>query len=235
MGELPVDKVLTRPAPGPDSIDTVGRPHRAPVSDDLDPGPTRPVGAPPADPTDVVGQAAAPAPSTAIAPAAPGRRGRNPLLIATVAVVVIVTVTALALLFLRDGDSPDATTGDGASSTDPGGPADNTEEEVLATVDIAEAAEPVRVQLVHDGPEVALVLLLERDGQFAEVDREPIGCPYLESSFEPEVTHTGSLEVLFGWSNLGQEGYGEYGRVVLEIESLELYGVEDGYVCPTEA
>ena len=224
MGAIPVDRVLTRPKPSPDSVDTAGRPPpSSPPASSLDPGRTRPV----VDrPTHVVSQETqTPAAPTPGPPPAPGRRRINPLLIAAVAVLAVVAIAAVAVLFLRDGDDPGDTAEEGSGTGD---------EEVLAEVDIAESGETMRVQLIQDDSDTELVLLLERDGEFTEVDREPTTCPFLESSYEAEVEHTGDLELSWGWQNLDQGGFGQYGKIVPEIESLEIYDLEDGYVCPTE-
>jgi hypothetical protein len=231
VGAIPVDRVLTRPTPGPDSVDTAGRPPAPSRPSPVDPGPTQQIG----DATRVVSHEPPDPPPTApvapVAPVAPEKGGINPLLIATVVVLAIVAVTAIVLLLLRDDDSPDNTAEDGSSDTDSGPSGD---EEILAEEEITDGEVPMLVRLVHDGADAELVLLIERDGEFAEVDREPTSCPYLESSYDAGVNHTGGFELFWGWSNLEQDGFGEYGRVVPEIESLELYGGEEGYVCPTD-
>lgn len=225
---VPADLVLTRPTPGPDSIGTAPADDATATRSAADP--TRTVGQDPADhePTQTI------PPNGPVPPAVPSRR-TNPLLVGGVAVLAIVAVVAVVLLFLREDDPGAGAADDSADDASSAATADPSgDEEVLATLDIDDAAEPLRVQLVHDDAETHLVLLLERDGELAEVDREPTACPFLESSYEAGIQHAGDLELAWGWQNLDQEGFGEYGRVVLELERLESYGVDDGYVCPTE-
>ena len=233
VGAVPADVVLTRPTPGPERIPTAGRPAVAsPPPPAADPGATQQIG----DATRVVSQEPLAHPPSSPPPVAPSpqeRRSRNPLLIAAVIAVAVVAVTAAALLFLRD-DEPDDTAEDRSGESVDSGSSGSAGEQVLAEEEITEGEVPVQVQLVHDGTDTDLVLLVEREGELTEVDREPTSCPYLESSYDAGIDHQGDLELFWGWSNLEQDSFGEYGRVVLEIERLEVYGVEDGFVCPTE-
>ena len=217
-GAIPVDQVLTRPAAGSDSeLPTTVAPtprfeETLPVSEEAPP---------PSSPPEEQPQRA-------------GRRA-NPLLIGAAVVLTLVAVTTLAVLFLRDGGSADDKAEDRTSTSDAGDPTGEADEEVLAGIDITESGETMRVQLVNDGSDTELVLLMQREGEFTEVDRQPTTCPYLESSYEAGIEHAGDLELFWGWNNLDQEGYGEYGKIVLEIERLEIYGgLEEGAVCPTD-
>ena len=221
VGALPAELVPTRPTPGADSVATVGRPP-AQSPGIVDPGPTQQSG----DATRVVSQEP---PAPAATSGGRGRRRMNALLVAAVVVLAVVAVAAVALLLLRDDDAPAEIGEDSA-----GGTGGSSDEEVLSSVDLTDAEEPIRVELVRNGSDVELVLFLERDGELTEVDREPAACPYLESSYEPEIESTGGLDLFWGWSNLDQEGFGQYGTVIPEIESIDVFGVEEGYVCPTE-
>lgn len=234
IGVVPVERVLTRPTPGPDSVDTAGRPpapaRPTPTPHPADPGPTQQI----SDATRVASQET---PDEGAGPTAPTgqpppKRGTNPLLIAIVVVLAIVAIAAVAVLVLRDGDDPSDTAEDGSSASDDGG-AQGDAEEVLAQADLSEGGQTMRVELVQNSTDTFLVLRVERDGELTEVDREPTSCPFLESSYEPGITSTG-LELFWGWQNLDQAGFGEYGKIVPEIESLEIYGVGDDYVCPTD-
>ncbi len=216
-GAIPVDQVLTRPAAGSDSE----LPTTVPPSPELEA--TRPVS-----------DESPPSSSPPQEPHQRAGRRANPLVIAAAVVLTIVAVTIVVLLLQRDSDSPDDTAEDRTSASDEGDPTGNADEEVLAETEITESGETMRVQLVNDGSDTELVLLMQREGEFTEVDRAPTTCPYLESSYDAGIEHTG-LELFWGWSNLDQEGYGEYGKIVLEIERLEIYGgLEDGAVCPTD-
>ena len=231
-GAIPVEGVLTRPTPGPDSGGTAERPQGAPPAPEaLDPGPTRPVAHPPAgvpptssvDATRVVSQEP-PAPATT--PVAPSRRRTNPLLIATVAVLAVIAIAAIALLFLRDDESGDpADDGSSASdgSTDP--------EEVLAQIEMAEGDNTVRVQLVVSGTDASVVLLADQDGEYVEVDREPAGCPFLDTSYDAGIEDEGDQQLFWGWQNEGNEGFGAYGEVIIEDERLVAFDLGD-QPCP---
>ncbi len=216
-GAIPVDQVLTRPAAGSDSeLPTTVAPTPS-VEATL---PIREEVPAPSSPNEEPRQRAS--------------RRASPLLIAAAVVLTIVAVTAIVLLLQRDGDSPDDTAEDRTSASDEGNPTGNSDEEVLTEIDVTESGETMRVQLVNDGSDTELVLLVQREGEFTEVDRGMTTCPYLESSYDAGIEHTG-LELFWGWSNLDQEGYGEYGKIVPEIERLEIYGgLEDGAVCPTD-
>ncbi len=217
-GAIPVDQVLTRPAAGSDAELHTTVPPAPGVEATLPVSEERP---PPSSPPEEQPQRA-------------GRRA-NPLLIGAAVVLTLVAVTALVLLFLRDGDSTDDKTEDRTDASDAADPTGSAGEEVLAGLDITESGKTMRVQLVHDGSDTELVLLMQREGEFTEVDRQPTTCPYLESSYEAGIEHAGDLELFWGWSNLDQEGYGEYGKIVIEIERLEIYGgLEEGAVCPTD-
>lgn len=237
LGAVPADLVLTRPTPGPDSISTAAR-SGTPAPEVSDPGPTRRAGAPetmppaPATPTRAIRQEPSPPTSGQVVETGQGRSRTNPMLIGVVAVLAVVAATAIVLLFLREDDPADpALDNSTGGASDVGEPAD---EEVLSTADITDAEEPFRVEMVRNGSEVELVLSAERDGELTEVDRAPVSCPYLETSYEPAIRHSGGLDLFWGWQNLDQDGFGEYGRVLPEIERLEIFGLEEGYVCPTE-
>ncbi|WP_183100406.1 hypothetical protein, partial [Nocardioides pelophilus] len=159
--------------------------------------------------------------------------GVNPLLVGAVVVLAVVAVVAIVLLMVRDGGSDDDPTADDSRSTaaDTSGPAGT--EEVLDEIEMSEAGRTVRVQLVHDGPEAFVVLLAERDGDYAEVDRFPVACPYLDISYDAGIEDQGNRQIFFGWVNTGTNGYGEYGEVQIDEEMLIPFGLGDA-PCPTE-
>lgn len=227
-GDIPVDRVLTRPTPGPDSIGTAARPPGPPPPPPhppppptgvVDPGPTLPVN-PSTQPID----AHAPAPAKS-APATPRKRRINPLLVAAVVALSIVAATALALLVLRDDDSPGDTAGDSSSNG-------SSDEEVLAEVEMSEAGKTVQVQLVTDGTDTTVVLLAEQDGEFVEVDREATICPFLvDTSYDATVQDQGNRQIYITWQDEETAGWGEYGEVQIDEDKLILFGVDD-VPCP---
>jgi len=223
MGAVPAEQVPTRPTPSPDSTRTAGRPPSAATSGDvLDPGPTAQTSGPP--PTQILGHAAPPPPPP---PAPPTRRRVAPLVIGVV-VLAIVAATVIALLVLRDDDGADDTADDGATTSDGSG---NPGEEPLAELEMSGAGKTVRVELVRDGTDAYLLLLVPRDGDYVEVGRAPTACPYLDTSYAPGVDDQGDGQISWGWQNNGTEGYGAYGEVLFDEEMLISYEDEDA-PCP---
>ncbi|MDZ5621347.1 hypothetical protein [Nocardioides bizhenqiangii] len=234
IGAVPVDKVLTRPTPGPDSIGTAARPTGAPDAPatpaSVDTGPTRPIAGTPPEPsgpapdaTRVVSEAPPGGPPDE--PHRPAGRGRNPLLIGAAVVLAVVVVTALVILLLLRDDSPNETAEDSSSN----GPSD---EEVLAEVEMSEAGKTVQVQLVTDGTDTSVVLLAEQDGEFVEVDREAATCPFLaETSYDAAVQDQGNRQIYVTWQDEETAGWGEYGEVQIDEDKLILFGVDD-VPCP---
>lgn len=236
MGEIPVDRVLTRPTPGPDSIGTAGRPTGLPeTTAGIDTGPTRPIaGSPPQvaspapDATRVVSEEPLPA-DPPQEPRPPGRR-RNPLLIGAAAVLAVAVVVALVLfLLLRDDESPEDASDDGTSTSDA---AADPDEEILAQIEMTDADKTVRIQLVVDGTDASVVLLTEQDGEYVEVNRESASCPFLDSSYDAGLEDEGDLQLFWGWQNEGNESFGEYGEVLIKEERLIKFGSADDQACP---
>ncbi len=230
MGVVPAEQVLTRPKPSPDNVSTVGRPPSPPASPNVvDPGPTRPIPSP--DATRVVSQEppTPTPPPPPPAPAGPGKRGRNPMAIGAVVVLAVVAVTAVVLLFLllRDDSDPEDDTAEDSPS------ASNPDEEVLVEIEMSEAGKTVRLRLVADGEDAAVVLLSEVDGEYVEVDREPTSCPYLDTAYDAELQDQGNGQIAFGWQNEDTAGYGSYGEVQIDEDLLILYEPGEDEVCPT--
>ncbi len=195
MGAIPAEMVLTRPRPAPDAA--------------ADPGPTQGL----ADVTRVVSteppdRPSPPTPPTA--PSEPSRRGVTPLLVAAVVVLALVAGTAVALLFLRDDDPDDAADDRSDTSSETAGP----DEEVLDQLDLTEAGRMAQVQLVRSGTEVDLVLLVEADGAYTEVDRKEAACPYTDDAYNPRIEHDVDQEIFWAWQIRGSDsGFTEYGLV----------------------
>lgn len=223
-GWLPADMVPTRPTPGPDSVETAGRPAAStpPVAPIVDSGPTAPAS---------IREPSIPAVPTS-APDPP-RRGGSRLLAAALVVLAIVAVTALALLFLRDDDDRAVdTTGEGSESAS--GTTETTpDEEVVAQLELTQAGETARLQLVVTGTDATVVMLAEQDGEYVEVDRAPTSCPFLDTSYDAGLEDEGGGEIFIGWQNEGNEPWGEYGQVLIDEDRVILYGVDDGS-CPSE-
>lgn len=218
VGAVSVQHVLTQPTSGPDSVDTAGRPPTPSRPGPVDPGPTRPIAG--ADATRVVGEE----PPTARTE--PGKRGINPVLIGVLAVLAVVAVTAVVLLLLRDNDSPTDAAEDSPSS-ERGTP----DGDVLAQIEMTDAGTTVRLQLVVDGTDASIVLLADQDGEYVEVDRESVTCPFLDSSYDAGIEDEGDHQLYWGWQNEGNESFGEYGEVIIEEERLVKYPSGD-LVCP---
>ena len=241
-GAVPVDLVLTRPSV-PDSLGTPVRPTGSGPA--VDPGPTRRptvdrAGPPPTvvgDATRVVSEEPPPErarPAAAVPDAGrPGGRRTNPVLIGVVAVLAVVAVVAVTLLVLRDDDSPDDKEADDpASDIESAGTTAPAEEE-LARAAVRQAGLSGRVLLVHDGAAGAVVLEIESDGEYVEADRLPTSCPYSDDSYDAGLEVSGGNQIFFGWDDRDDEGYGEYGEVLLDDELIVLYGIDDG-ACPGE-
>jgi hypothetical protein len=224
-GVIPVDLVLTQPR----IPDTLDRPIAATTDPGVvDPGPTHQVTVEREAPA----PASSPPPGPSPATADPGRRGgprTNPLLLGVVAVLAVVAATAIVLLFLRDDDSPDKDTA-ADSTSDTTGSAGT--EDVLAEVDMSGGEKTVRVQLVHDGPDVAVVLLAEADGEYTEIDRGTVSCPYLDISYDAVIQDQGNRQIFFGWQNSNTDGFGGYGEVQIDEDMLILFDPGDA-PCPT--
>lgn len=211
VGAVPVQRVHTRPRPGLDWGDSAGRPGAGPTGA-VGTGGTGGTGA---GGTRVVGAEPAPAPQ-------PGRRrGANLLLIGAAVVILVALGAALAVLVLRDDGSGGGGAGDTSSAA--------ASEEVLDEIEMNEAGKTVRVQLVRDGTEAALVLLAERDGAFTEVHRQELPCPYVDTAYDAGVQDQGGRQIYWGWQDRENAGYGEYGEVQIDEEMLISYG--DG-TCP---
>lgn len=212
-GAIPAEMVPTRPRPAPNAA--------------ADPGPTRGL----ADVTRVVSTEPPDRPSRPAAPAAPAapsepsepsRRGANPLLVAAVVVLALVAGTAVALLFLRDDDPNDAADDRSDTSSETAGP----DEEVLDQIDLTEAGRMAQVQLVRSGTEVDLVLLVEADGAYTEVDRKEAACPYTDDAYNPRIEKNGDQQILWAWQIRGSDsGFEEYGQVQVAEELLNPFGI----------
>lgn len=226
MGAVPAEQVPTRPTPSPDSTRTAGRPPAAVTSGDvLDPGPTHGTGHPPTVP----GTGTHPAPVAdqqppTFSPVGPAERRTTPILLGVVLVLAIVAVTAIVLLVLRDDDSPDDTADNGSTASDGSG---SPGEEPLAELEMSAAGKTVRVELVRDGTDAYLLLLVPRDGDYVEVGRAPTACPYLDTSYAPGINDQGGGQISWGWQNNGTEGYGAYGEVLIDEEMLISFEDED--------
>lgn len=247
IGAVPLTQVLTRPSvPGP--VGTADRPASASDgdglhTDGLDTGPTRvtpderPTVVPTAltDATRVTSDEppAPPGPGASTGTPAPSGGGVNPLLVGAVVVLAVVAVVAIVLLMVRDGDSDDDPTADGSRSTPAETSTSVATDVVLDEIEMSEDGKTVRVQLVHDGPKASVVLLAERDGDYAEVDRFPVACPYLDISYDAGIQDQGDRQIFFGWANSGTDGYGEYGEVQIDEEMLVPFAAGDT-PCATE-
>ncbi len=258
-GAIPADLMLTRPAV-PDSLSKPDPPTDS-RSDVVDPGPTVDrAGQPPTafgDATQVASGEPSPDPhrptAAAPEPGRPGGRRTNPLLLGAVVVLAVVAIVAVALLFLLDDDSPVDTASDDPTSdtdtggptdhatepddptrdTDTGGPTDPAEEEELARADVREGGLSGRVLLVRNGAAGAVVLQVEADGEYVEVDRLPTTCPYGDESYDADVQVSHGTQILFGWQDRGGEAYGEYGEVLLDDELIVLHSA-GAHPCPGE-
>ncbi len=244
LGAVPAEEVATRPTP-PDSIATAGQTTDEPVplaGSDVDatemafdpPLMPRPLTAV-ADETAFVSEQTGVAPPSTSSELAGGagrakRAGRVmfPLLIVLVAVLAIVSATALVLLFLflRDSDSPDDTPDDQSAATE--GTTVGSVDHVLKQIELEDAGKIVRVQLVDTGRETdaELVMLVDQDGDFIEVDRQRTGCEYIDKSFKPrlKIDDLPANEFSFGWRNRdGGEFYGS-GQVRLDENLILVYG-----------
>lgn len=206
-GAIPAGLVPTQPRI-PDSLDRPSAP--ATERGVVDPGPTNQL--PPAIPDAGTG----------------GGRRTNPVLIGAVAVLTVIAVIAVVLLFVRDGESPDDDTTADSTSDATGSAGD---EEVLAETDLEDAGTVVRLQLVRNGTDVEMVLLADQDGEYAEIDRQPVPCPYLDTSYDPVVSVEGGTDYAFGWQGRDNPGYGGYGSV--QVEEGVLIVFENPTPCPT--
>lgn len=204
-GAIPAEMVPTRPRPAPDAT--------------ADPGPTQGL----ADATRVVSTESPDRPSPPTAPSEPSRRGVNRLLVAAVVVLALVAGTAVALLFLRD-DPDDADDDRSDTSSEAAGP----DEEVLDQIDLTEAGRMAQVQLVRSGTEVDLVLLVEADGAYTEVDRKEAACPYTDDAYNPRIENDVDQEIFWAWQIRGSDtGFTEYGLVKVAEELLIPFGIGD--------
>lgn len=207
-GAIPAEMVPTLPRPTPDAA--------------ADPGPTQGL----ADVTRVVSteppdRPSPPTPPTA--PSEPSRRGVNRLLVAAVVVLALVAGTAVALLFLRD-DPDDAADDRSDTSSEAADP----DEEVLDQIELTEAGRMAQVQLVRSGTEVDLVLLVEADGSYTEVDRKEAACPYTDDAYNPRIEHDVDQEIFWAWLIRGRDsGFEEYGQVQVAEELLVAHGIGD--------
>ena len=231
MGAVPVDQVLTRPKPSPDSVSTAGRPpsttglagHRRPWAHPPDPVPRRdPGGQPGAPHRDAAASAAARADRARQAWPQPDgdrrvrrtrRRGRDRGRPAVPA----------AARRQRPGRH-------GGRQLER---QQRHDEEVLVEIEMSEAGKTVRLQLVADGEDASVVLLSEVDGEYVEVDREATSCPYLDTAYDAGLEDQGNSQIAFGWQNEDTEGYGAYGEVQIDEDLLILYEPGEEEVCPT--
>ncbi len=229
-GAIPVSLVLTQPRI-PDSLDRPSSP--ATERGVVDPGPTHGItverGTPPPPPTSPLTR---PSPATADEGQGGGRL-TNPLLLGAVAVLAVIAVIAIVLLFVArrllerrgrrrrrrrlERDHRRRVRGRG---------------EVLAETDLEDAGTVVRLQLVRNGTDVEIVLLADQDGEYVEVDRQPVPCPYLDTSYDPGVSVEGGTDYAFGWQSRDNAGYGGYGSV--QVEEGVLIVFENPTPCPTE-
>jgi hypothetical protein len=229
-GAIPVDLVLTQPRI-PDSLDRPG--SSATQRGVVDPGPTHGItverGAPPPPPPPT-SPLTRPSPATADEGQGGGRL-TNPLLLGAVAVLAVIAVIAIVLLFVRDDSSNDEDADADASSETTDG-ASGGDEEVLAETDLEDAGTAVRLQLVRNGTDVEMVLLADQDGEYVEVDRQPVPCPYPDASYDPRVSVEGGTDYAFGWQSRDNAGYGGYGSV--QVEEGVLIVFDNPTPCPTE-
>jgi hypothetical protein len=209
-GAIPAEMVPTVPRPDPDAA--------------ADPGPTQSL----ADVTRVVSteppdRPSPPTPATEPSePSEPSRRGVNPLLVAAVVVLALVAGTAVALLFLRDDVPDDAADDRSDTSSEAAGP----DGEVLDQIDLTEAGRMAQVQLVRSGTEVDLVLLVEADGAYTEVDRKEAACPYTDDAYNPRIENVGDQEIVWAWQIRGSDsGFSEEGQVHVAEELLIPFGI----------
>jgi len=234
IGAVPITQVLTRPTV-PDSVSTPDRPAATPEVGEPDTGPTRITSDDrPTVPATALTDATRMTSNEPPAPPTPSGGSRvNPMLIGAVAVLAVIAVVAIVLLMLRDGDaSDDDTTADESSPTDGSASGSPSTEEVLDQVEMTEAGKTVQVRLVHDGEDASVVLLAEVDGDYTEVDRFAVGCPYLDISYDAGIDDQGDRQIFFGWLNSNTNGYGEYGEVQIDEEMLIPFGLGDA-PCPT--
>lgn len=209
-GAIPAEMVPILPRPDPDAA--------------ADPGPTqgladvtRVVSTEPPDPPS---PPTPPTPPTA--PSEPSRRGVNRLLVAAVVVLALVAGTAVALLFLRDDVPDDAADARSDTSSEAAGP----DGEVLDQIDLTEAGGMAQVQLVRSGTEVDLVLLVEADGAYTEVDRKEAACPYTDDAYNPRIENVGDQEIVWAWQIRGSDsGFSEEGQVHVADELLIPFGI----------
>ncbi len=136
-------------------------------------------------------------------------------------VLALVAGTAVALLFLRD-DPGDAADDRSDTSSEAAGP----DEEVLDQIDLTEAGRMAQVRLVRSGTEVDLVLLVEADGAYTEVDRKEAACPYTDDAYNPRIENDVDQEIFWTWLIRGSvSGFEEYGLVQVAEEQLVAHGI----------
>ena len=139
-------------------------------------------------------------------------------------VLALVAGTAVALLFLRDDDPDNAADDRSDTSSEAAG----QDEEVLDQIDLTEAGRMAQVQLVRNGTEVDLVLLVEADGAYTEVDRKEAACPYTDDAYNPRIENAGDEQILWAWQIRGSDiGFEEYGQVQVAEELLNPFGIGD--------
>ena len=103
---------------------------------------------------------------------------------------------------------------------------------MLYQIDITEAGRTAQVQLVRSGTAVDLVLLVEADGAYTEVDRKEAACPYTDDAYNPRIEIDVGQEIFWAWQIRGSDiGFIEYGQVKVAEELLVPFGVGDD-PCP---
>ncbi len=220
VGAVPVAVVPTRPrstsAPAEGSFAEV--PVTAPVPT-TDAPVTQIAGEEPAPATAATGQ-------TTSAPTESRRRGRPALLLAAVIVLAAVASTAVALLILRDTDPSGGTASDGGSSAAEGRSEGVIDEEILAQIEMVEprTGKTGDVLLVRNDTDVAIVLMTDQGGQYGEVDRNPVVCPYSsESSYDVWLEDQGKGAIYFGWENRDTKRFEQFAEVRIKDKMLITY------------